>query len=65
MDIYDKVQEIAKQKGISIYRIERDLDLANGTISKWNKSVPNADNLLKVSDYLNVDYREFINTANK
>lgn len=32
--IYDKIKEIASEKGISIYRIEKDLDLGNGAISK-------------------------------
>ncbi|MFS9325884.1 helix-turn-helix transcriptional regulator [Streptococcus parasanguinis] len=52
--LYDKIKNIAKQKNISIYRIEKDLDLSNGSIRKWNSSIPLSQTLKKVADYLNV-----------
>ena len=52
--LYDKIKNIAEQKNISIYRIEKDLDLSNGTIRKWNSSIPLSQTLKKVADYLNV-----------
>lgn len=52
--IYDKIKEIASEKGISIYRIEKDLDLGNGAISKWNTSSPSATTLNSIANYLNV-----------
>lgn len=52
--IYSKIKEIAKQKGISIYRIERELKLSNGSISKWNKSTPAVTTIEKVARYLEV-----------
>lgn len=52
--IYDKIKEIASENGISIYRIEKDLDLGNGTISKWNTSSPSATTLNSIANYLNV-----------
>ncbi|WP_334116026.1 helix-turn-helix domain-containing protein [Streptococcus parasuis] len=52
--IYDKIKQIVSAKGISIYRIEKDLDLGNGVISKWNNSSPSAKTLKEVADYLNV-----------
>lgn len=60
MKIYDKIKEIANKKGISIYRIERDLNFSNGSISKWNTAVPQSTRLLKVADYLGVSYRSLI-----
>ena len=44
--LYDKIKNIAEQKNISIYRIEKDLDLSNGSIiqrktlwrTDWTKS---------------------------
>nr|WP_079754337.1 hypothetical protein [Streptococcus pneumoniae] len=47
--IYDKIKEIASEKGISIYRIEKDLDLGNGAISKWNNSSPSATTLNSIA----------------
>ena len=52
--LYDKIKNIAEQKNISIYRIEKDLDLSNGSIRKWNSSIPLSQTLKKVDDYLNV-----------
>ena len=54
MSIYSAVQVIAKDKGISIYRIEHDLSFANGTIGKWNSSDPSISKIQKVADYLGV-----------
>lgn len=52
--LYDKIKKIAKENNISIYRIEKDLDLSNGSIRKWNSSIPLSQTLKKVADYLNV-----------
>lgn len=52
--LYDKIKNIAEQKNISIYRIEKDLDLSNGSIRKWNSSIPLSQTLKKVANYLNV-----------
>lgn len=54
MSLYDAVKAIAKKKNTSIYRIEHDLQLSNGRISKWDKSIPRADSLQQVADYLGV-----------
>ena len=52
--LYENIKKIAKKKGISIYRIERDIGLSNGIIGKWSNSIPSAENILKVSKYLGV-----------
>lgn len=52
--LYDKIKNITEQKNISIYRIEKDLDLSNGSIRKWNSSIPLSQTLKKVADYLDV-----------
>lgn len=50
--LYEKIKNVAKKKGISIYRIERDLGFSNGSISKWNTSTPSVVAVEKVSNYL-------------
>ena len=54
MSLYTAVRNLAADQHKSIYRMERDLNLSNGTISKWNKSMPRADSLQAVADYLGV-----------
>lgn len=58
--IYDKIKEIASEKGISIYRIEKDLDLGNGAISKWNNSSPSATTLNSIANYLNIRLEQLL-----
>lgn len=58
--IYDKIKEIASEKGITIYRIEKDLNLGNGAISKWNNSSPSATTLNSIANYLNVRLEQLL-----
>lgn len=58
--IYDKIKEIASEKGISIYRIEKDLNLGNGAISKWNNSSPSATTLNSIANFLNVRLEQLL-----
>ena len=50
----DRINELAKQKGVSISTIEKTLGLGNGIIGKWRKQSPSCDKLKLVADYLNV-----------
>lgn len=52
MGLYDRIKAIATEKNVTIYRLERDLGLSNGSISKWNNSVPFSTSLVKVASYL-------------
>lgn len=54
MSIYSVIKIIAREKNVSIYRIEHDLNFANGTIGKWNVSNPSIANIQLVANYLGV-----------
>lgn len=54
MSLYTAVKKVADQNHKSIYQIEHDLQLSNGMISKWDRSMPRADSLQDVADYLGV-----------
>lgn len=54
MNTYERIKEIAKKKKVSIYKIETDLGLSNGSIHKWAKHTPIADKINAVADYLGV-----------
>lgn len=58
--IYDKIKQLASERGISIYRIEKDLDLGNGAISKWNVSSPLVKTLNDVANYLDVSIEQLL-----
>lgn len=63
MSVYSAVKDIANKKGKSIRQIEVDLEFGNGVISKWNKSVPAADRLQAVADYLGVTSSYILNKS--
>lgn len=65
MSLYTAIKTLANQNDKSIYRIEKDLHLSNGLISKWNKSVPRADLLQEVADYLGVTTQYLFSLARK
>lgn len=56
--IFEKIGELCKERGISVYQLEKDCGFGNGTIGKWRFVSPTADKLKRVADYLgcSVDY---------
>ena len=54
MELKDRVKQLADRKKISLPQLEQELGFGNGTIVKWDKSIPKADKLKKVADYFNV-----------
>lgn len=54
MKILDRVKKLCSNRNISVGNLEKELELSNGSIYKWNKSIPRADTLLKVAKYFGV-----------
>ena len=50
---YDKVQKLAKNAGVSVAQVERDLGIEQQA-KKWRKFTPNASTLCKLADYFSV-----------
>lgn len=53
-NIYDNVVEVAKKKGIPLYKLEKEAGLAQGAISKWKTMNPRVDSLVSVAQVLSV-----------
>lgn len=58
--IYEKIKELCKQKGISVSQLEKEAGLTNGSISKWNTHMPQADRLKSVADVLKVKMEKLL-----
>ncbi|SCL87906.1 helix-turn-helix domain-containing protein [Sporanaerobacter sp. PP17-6a] len=58
--MYQKIKKLCKKNHISIYRLEKDLGISTGSISKWGKSIPRADTLLKVANYFKISIEELL-----
>lgn len=58
--VYDKIKELCKKQGIPIYKLEEELGLSSGSVSKWNNSDPTARSLLLVAKKLNTSMEELL-----
>lgn len=54
MNTKEIVKDLAAARKISIAELERTLQIANGTISKWDKQNPSIIPLTKIANYFNV-----------
>lgn len=52
--MYDKVKKLCDARGISIYKFERDVGLANGSVSKWRAVTPSLASAKMVADYFGI-----------
>lgn len=53
-NIYERVVKLCDEKGISQRELQRQLNIAIGTITKWKTATPKPETLQKVADYFNV-----------
>ena len=60
MVLYDNVKRICDEKGISVWRLEKDLGLSNRSVSKWNESEPGIHKEQKVAKYLGVSIEKLL-----
>lgn len=58
MTLVDRIRVLANQRGLSLPRLEEELNMGNGTISRWRTSTPGTNKLEKVADYfgVSIDY---------
>ncbi len=54
MVLLERVKDLCRSRKISIPKLEEHLGFGAGTISKWKKSAPGTDKLLKVADFFQV-----------
>ena len=54
MGLYERVKEIAAEKGYSINRLEKELGLPRSSIGKFNKNKPSMDKIKQISEFLGV-----------
>lgn len=60
MTIYDMVKQAADAEGMSIAELEREAEVANGTVSKWKTGKPRVETLVKIADVLKTDITTLI-----
>ena len=57
-DVAERIKEMAKQRNIPVKKLLNDVGMGFNTMSNMKNSMPKADNLAKIADYLgcSVDY---------
>lgn len=55
MDFYERITALIKEKGLSQGKLESELGLSNGSVSKWKKSIPKTQTIILLANYFNVD----------
>lgn len=61
MSIFDRVQSLIKERGLSVKQLERECDLANATIRRWSTQTPNIESVRRVAQVLNVSIDYLVN----
>lgn len=65
MSIYERVKQLCEMKGITIAELERKADLGNGSVRRWDKSIPSADKLQRTSIILGTSMEYLLNGTEK
>jgi len=52
--LLERIDELVKEHAMTRAELERKLDLSQGSIRNWNKSMPSVDKIQKVADYFDV-----------
>lgn len=54
MSLIERINKLCEEKDISIYRLEKELNMSRNTIKKWDKVIPTCKALRLVADYFDV-----------
>lgn len=54
MTLYERVSDLAKKQGLSVFDLADKLNLSRNSIYSWKKSSPKAETLQKVADFFDV-----------
>ena len=54
--MYDRLEKLLKERGITPYRLAKDLGISQSSLSEWKKgnSIPKHDRLVKIAGYFDV-----------
>lgn len=58
--VFTNISKRCEERGVSVYQLEKNCDLGNGTIGKWRDVSPTVNKLKKVADYLDCTVDELL-----
>ncbi|MDP7979105.1 helix-turn-helix domain-containing protein [Bacillus sp. WLY-B-L8] len=66
MGITEIIKELCQNKGISVSKLEEELEFGQNTIYQWKKRTPSVERVQKVADYFDVSIDYLLGrTSNK
>ena len=54
--MFERIELLRKEMGISRGKLEKELRFSNGSISKWKQSTPNPERLKRLAEYFGVSF---------
>ena len=60
MVLFDNIKELCEKKGVSVWKLEKDLGFSNRSISKWNETDPGIRKVQKVAGYFGVAIEDLL-----
>lgn len=61
--ILHNIEALCASRGISIYKLEKELNISENCIKRWDEAKPRVDNIKKVADYFGVTIDELLKEA--
>lgn len=58
--LYEKIESLCRERNISIAKVEKECNIGNATIRRWDKSFPRIDTLKKVADFFGKPIEYFL-----
>ncbi len=52
--LLDRVKQLINEHAMTMAELERKLDLSQGSIRNWGRSIPSGDKIKKVADFFDV-----------
>lgn len=64
--MYQRFEELCKEKNVTPYRVAKDTGITTATLSNWKagRYQPKADKLLSIADYFGVSYAYLVGKTN-
>jgi transcriptional regulator with XRE-family HTH domain len=54
MNTLERVKKLCKERGITVARLEEELEIPKNTIYQWKRISPSLDKIQSIADYFNV-----------
>lgn len=60
MTIVENIKRLCKENGITINKLEQNLEIGRGNIARWDTNMPSIDKVLRVAEYFGVTVSDLV-----